>query len=105
METDGNLIDATVALLRSRNFCPDTLQRLKQIVIQRKVRRLLIALLDAADQHQQTPEDDVYQAMETAQSLFAHDSLTACLLMSQLYGFASDLYMHDVCNFDRHLDL
>ena len=98
MNISDDKIKTTVKRLQARDFGPETLAFLSEIVTERKVRELLIEMLDFESRAGQTPEDAVYHIMDTAQAMIDFDKLAACLLMSQLYRGADDLYMHDVCN-------
>jgi hypothetical protein len=98
MNTGDNMIETAVRLLHARDFGPNTLTLLKEIVTERRVRDLLVKMLDFEGRNSQKSEDAIYYIMDIAQAMIDFNRLMACLLMAQLYNFADDLYMHDVCN-------
>jgi hypothetical protein len=98
MDLSDDAISRTVRLLHARDFSVGTQSLLREIIDQKKIAPLLIEMLNYEKLESENPETAVSKTMVILESLIHVDRLAACLLMSQLYMIADDLYMHHICN-------
>ena len=92
------MIADVAKLLLIKDFHSRVLEELKAIMVQGRAQDLLCTMLEITGQEETTPEVSVLKIMNVAQELFSSDPTAACIIMSQLYNFADNLYMHDVCD-------
>jgi hypothetical protein len=97
MKTYDDATALAVDLLHDRNFAPSTLLVLKEIIDRKETHLLINKLVKRENGESDNIRLAVSKAMAILELLGRIDNFVSCILMSDLFEQANDLYLNHIC--------